>query len=121
MPLLFAADHLLCSPHTTTLVKTSHEALPTVQETNDGWLIKASLPGLGAGDVSVEITKAKDGNDTTENHLLLHALPRFKTELRCVQACACARACACDVQRGLQRPARRGADLVPIRVPFFLR
>jgi hypothetical protein len=75
MPLLFAADHLLCSPHTTTLVKTSHEALPTVQETHDGWLIKASLPGLGAGDVSVEITKAKDGNDTTENHLLLHARP----------------------------------------------
>ena len=82
MPLLL--DSMLCAPHS--LVKTANEALPSVQETADGWLIRTSLPGLTAKDVSVEVSKATQpvDVDTGDAHLWLHALPRFKTELRCV-------------------------------------
>jgi hypothetical protein len=83
MPLLF--DSVLCAPHS--LVKTANEALPSVQETADGWLIRTSLPGLTAKDVSVEVSKATECTDVDSgdaHHLWLHALPRFKTELRCV-------------------------------------
>ena len=83
MPLLL--DSMLCAPHS--LVKTANEALPSVQETADGWLIRTSLPGLTAKDVSVEVSKATEPADVDSgdaHHLWLHALPRFKTELRCV-------------------------------------
>lgn len=83
MPLMLA--DMLCAPHS--LVKTANEALPSVQETADGWLIRTSLPGLTAKDVTVEVSKntSVDACDTGDSHhLWLHALPRFKTELRCV-------------------------------------
>ena len=110
MPLLF--DSVLCAPHS--LVKTANEALPSVQETADGWLIRTSLPGLTAKDVSVEVSKATESADAdvdSAHHLWLHALPRFKTELRCVPT---------HPQHG-RIPAARGMRAQPWAGSFLAR
>lgn len=76
MPLLLA-DALL-APHT--LVRSKDASMPTVHETAEGWTLSAALPGLSAKDATLEISVEADGVP----HLWLHALPRVRTELRCV-------------------------------------
>lgn len=75
-PLLLDAM-LAPAPHTR-CCSASAASRPTLQETADGWLITALVPGMDASQVSVETLKEEDGS----NHVWLHALPRLKTELR---------------------------------------
>ena len=93
VPLLLDA---MLAPHT--LVRAANETLPLVSESADGWYIKAALPGLTASDVSVDVTAADD-----DKHLWLHALPRFKTELRHAHPLP---PHPCGTPRGIAPPAR---------------
>ena len=83
--MLMPEPHMLCRSSTGAAA-----SRPTLEETADGWIITALMPGMDASQVSVETLQEEDG----ASHLWLHAEPRFKTELRCVPAQAHALAAA---------------------------
>ena len=87
-PLLLEAAMLTPAPHTLCRSQSGSASRPTLEETADGWVLTALMPGMDSSQVSVETLQGDDGS-----HLWLHAEPRFKTELRCApRASARARA-----------------------------